>query len=56
MGFGIFGAIKGALRQRAAFGTRSEREGGCTVYRDSFFRDPTVVEDDYRRLRAPGEW
>ena len=54
MGFQIFGAIKGVLRRRAALKTRSRRVGGCPVYRDPFFRDPTAVEDDYRRLRPPG--
>jgi hypothetical protein len=53
MRFRNFGAIKGALRQRGGFGTRSERRAGSTVHRDAFFNDPTVVEDDYRRLRAP---
>ena len=47
--------IKSALRWRADFGSRSECKGWSAIYRDSFLGDPTVVEDDYRRLRTPRE-
>jgi hypothetical protein len=53
MRFRSLGAFGHDLRQRAGIGTRSEREARSAVRRDAFFNDPAVVEDDYRRLRAP---